>query len=199
MPLALAISTWPMNPSPSRSSTIPRRPVRLLRPVPPQRGPIRPPHRQAEPTVSALVRRATPDDVPEHARMRAALWPDEDHDELASELPSMLADPNQVAFVAERDDAGRRLCGFAEAAIRPYANSNDEAPCAFLEGWWVDEDVRRTGVGRALVAAVEDWARAQGFTELGSDALLDNSTSHAAHRALGFEERERVIYFRKFL
>jgi aminoglycoside 6'-N-acetyltransferase I len=129
--------------------------------------------------------------------MRAALWPDEDPDELASELDAFLADPAQVAFVAERADG--RLCGFTEASVRRYANSNDESPCAFLEAWWVDEDVRRSGVGRALVAAVEDWARAHGFTELGSDSLLDNTQSHQAHRALGFEERERVVYFRKWL
>jgi aminoglycoside 6'-N-acetyltransferase I len=129
--------------------------------------------------------------------MRAALWPDEDPDELAAELETLLADPTLAAFVAERDDG--RLCGFAEASVRRYANSNDESPCAFLEGLWVDEDVRGAGVSRALVGAVEDWARAHGFTELGSDALLDNTLSHAVHRALGFEERERVVYFRKWL
>jgi aminoglycoside 6'-N-acetyltransferase I len=129
--------------------------------------------------------------------MRAALWPDEDPLQMEAELPRMRADPDQVAFVAQRDDG--LLCGFAEAAVRAYANGVDESPCAFLEGWWVDEDVRRTGVGRALVAAVEDWARARGFTELGSDALLDNLVSHQAHRALGFEERERVVCFRKRL
>jgi aminoglycoside 6'-N-acetyltransferase I len=143
------------------------------------------------------IRRAEQSDNREHARMRAALWPDEDPEELASELPDFLADPTQVAFVAERQEGG--LCGFAEASVRRYANSNDESPCAFLEGWWVDEDVRRSGVGRALVAAVEDWARGRGFTELGSDALVDNTLGHQAHRALGFEERETVIYFRKLL
>ena len=143
------------------------------------------------------IRRAQIDDRSEYARMRAALWPEEDPAELAADLDEMLADPTQVAFVAERE--GRGLRGFAEASVRRFANSNDESPCAFLEGWWVDEDARRSGVGRALVAAVEDWARAQGFTELGSDALLDNTLSHQAHHALGFEERERVIYFRKWL
>jgi aminoglycoside 6'-N-acetyltransferase I len=143
------------------------------------------------------VRRAEAGDRAEHARMRAALWPDEDPAELYADLEDLLADPTQVAFVGERDDGG--LCGFAEASVRRYANSNDESPCAFLEGWWVDEDTRRAGVGRALLAAVEDWARDQGFTELGSDALLDNTLSHQVHRALGFEERERVIYFRKWL
>jgi aminoglycoside 6'-N-acetyltransferase I len=127
--------------------------------------------------------------------MRAALWPDADPAELADELDAFLADPDQVAFVAERDDG--RLCGFAEASVRPFANGVDESPCAFLEGWWVDEEMRRSGVGRALVVAVENWARARGLTELGSDALLDNTPGHQAHRALGFEERERVVYFRK--
>ena len=131
--------------------------------------------------------------------MRAALWPDEDEHDLARDTQPFLADPTQIAFVAERDDAPGQLCGFAEASVRPYANSNDEAPCAFLEGWWVDADVRRGGVGRALVAAVEDWARGQGFRELGSDALLDNVDSHRAHAAVGFDEIERVVYFRKDL
>jgi len=83
--------------------------------------------------------------------------------------------------------------------VRPFANGVDEQPCAFVEGWWVDEDVRRTGVGRALIEAVEGWARQRGFRELGSDALLDNTLSHTAHLALGFEERERTVNFRKFL
>jgi aminoglycoside 6'-N-acetyltransferase I len=143
------------------------------------------------------VRRAELTDRAEHARMRALLWPDEDPDALASDLDELLADPTQVGLVAEREHGN--LCGFAEASIRRYANSNDESPCAFLEGWWVDPDVRRQGVGRALLEAVEAWARARGFTELGSDALLDNTLSHQVHRALGFEERERVIYFRKWL
>lgn len=131
--------------------------------------------------------------------MRAALWPDADPVELAAELDELLASSDQVAFVAERADDDSRLCGFAEASVRPFANGVDEAPCAFLEGWWVDAEARRKGVGRALVAAVEAWARSRGFAELGSDALLDNILGQRAHRALGFEERERVVYFRKRL
>ena len=129
--------------------------------------------------------------------MRVALWPDADPDDLADEFDGLLADPDQVVFVAERQDGS--LCGMVEAGIRPFANPVDEQPCAFVEGWWVDVDLRRTGVGGALIAAVEDWARARGFHELGSDALLDNLVSQAAHLALGFEERERTVAFRKWL
>jgi aminoglycoside 6'-N-acetyltransferase I len=54
-------------------------------------------------------------------------------------------------------------------------------------------------VGRALVAAVERWARQRGLREFASDALLDNHTSHVAHARLGFEEVERIVCFRKSL
>jgi aminoglycoside 6'-N-acetyltransferase I len=143
------------------------------------------------------IRQLEAGDRSEHVRMRAALWPDEDVEDLAREFDRMVTDAEQVVFVAERPGPG--LCGMVEAGIRPFANGVDEQPCAFVEGWWVDADVRRTGVGRALIAAVEDWARQRGFQELGSDALLDNVLSHTAHRALGFEERERTVNFRKFL
>jgi aminoglycoside 6'-N-acetyltransferase I len=129
--------------------------------------------------------------------MRRALWPDADVPELARESEAMLADPNQVVFVAPRAHGG--LYGFVEAGVRAFANGVDEAPCAFVEGWWVDADARRGGIGRALIAAVENWARERGFTELGSDAELNNTISHRAHQALGFQERERVVYFRKLL
>ena len=60
-------------------------------------------------------------------------------------------------------------------------------------------DIRRSGHGRALLKAAEDWARAQGYTEMGSDALLWNEVSHAAHKASGYEEVDRVVTFRKSL
>jgi aminoglycoside 6'-N-acetyltransferase I len=143
------------------------------------------------------VRSLEPGDRSEHVRMRAALWPDEDADDLAAEFDNLLSRPDQIVFVAERTTGG--LCGMVEAGVRPFANGVDEQPCAFVEGWWVDPDVRRSGVGRALIAAVEDWARKRGFHELGSDALLDNILSYRAHLSLGFEERERTVNFRKYL
>jgi aminoglycoside 6'-N-acetyltransferase I len=129
--------------------------------------------------------------------MRHALWPDADVDEMASESEAMLSDSEQVVFVVTRANGG--LCAMVEAGVRPFANGVDESPCAFVEGWWVDEDMRRTGIGRTLINAVEEWARGRGFHELGSDADLHNSVSHRAHEALGFEERERVVCYRKLL
>ena len=55
----------------------------------------------------------------------------------------------------------------------------------------------RKGVGRALIEAAEAWGRGQGCSEFGSDAAIDNETSIAAHRALGFAEVSRAVCFRK--
>jgi aminoglycoside 6'-N-acetyltransferase I len=145
----------------------------------------------------AHVRAVNTADRAEYVRMRSALWPDADVAELDAEVEHIIVDPDQPVFVVERDGGG--LCGMVEARVRAFANGVDEAPCAFVEGWWVDEDMRRTGIGRDLIAQVEDWARSRGFHELGSDAELNNTVSHRAHAALGFEERERVVCYRKLL
>jgi aminoglycoside 6'-N-acetyltransferase I len=63
----------------------------------------------------------------------------------------------------------------------------------------VDATERRQGVGRALIQAAEDWARSRGYTEMASDALIDNEVSHASHHALGYKEVERLVMFRKSL
>src|SRR6185437_2230608 len=82
---------------------------------------------------------------------------------------------------------------------RAWADGCSSAPVPYVEGWYVREDLRRTGVGRALIAAVERWARSAGFTEIGSDAQLDNTVSLRAHRRLGFRPTERLQFFCKSL
>lgn len=129
--------------------------------------------------------------------MRRALWPDCSDPEHRADMAIQLADPDCVQFLAH---AGPRAVGFAEAAVRHDAvNGTSGSPVAFLEGLYVVPEARLKGVARALVRRVIDWALAGGFVELASDALLENTASHAMHRALGFEEMERVVCFRRRL
>jgi aminoglycoside 6'-N-acetyltransferase I len=104
---------------------------------------------------------------------------------------------DSVVIVADFGDG--KLGGFAEVGTRSAAGGCLTTPVAYLEGWWVDPQFRRRGVGAALIAAAETWAKAQGHSELASDALLDNVVSQAAHVRLGFIEVERVVLFRKAL
>jgi len=90
--------------------------------------------------------------------------------------------------------------GFVEVSKRnDYVNGTAGSPVGFLEGLYVAPSHRRQGVGRALVCAASSWAAAEGYSELASDALVGNVNAHAAHRALGFVETERVVYFCKRL
>jgi len=91
------------------------------------------------------------------------------------------------------------VLGFVELPVRPYAEGCESSQVAYLEGWYVDQSVRKRGVRRALVSAAETWAREHGYTEFGSDADPDNSTSVAAHRALGFEDAGTIRCFKKKL
>jgi aminoglycoside 6'-N-acetyltransferase I len=104
---------------------------------------------------------------------------------------------DETVFVWERPEGG--LGGFISFSLRPWAEGCESTPVPYVEGWWVAPDLRRTGVGRTLVAEVERWCLDNGYVELGSDVEVDNVVSLDAHRALGFEATERVQFFRKRL
>lgn len=143
------------------------------------------------------VRPARASDAADWERMRQALWPSapgEHAGEIAAYFAGDRRNPAQVLVAF--DPTGGAI-GFAEVSIRPYAEGCYSGRVAYLEGWYVDEAARRRGVGAALVAAVEEWGRAEGCTELASDTAIDNAVSTNAHRALGFDEVERSIAFRK--
>jgi aminoglycoside 6'-N-acetyltransferase I len=148
----------------------------------------------------ARVRPAEPGDADRWLGLRQALWPDatdrEHQDEIARFFAGRSREPLAVLLA---EDGNGRVVGFAELSIRTYAEGCDTDRVAYLEGWYVDPEARGQAVGRALVAAAEEWGRTQGCTEFASDAEADNEVSAAAHRALGFEEVGRVRCFRKDL
>ena len=129
---------------------------------------------------------------------RPLLWPDDLECDHRADAHRALTNPDAVTFLA-RDEAGQSI-GFAEASIRrDYVNGCATSPVGFLEAIYVDEPARGRGVARALVTAVEEWARSRGCSELASDAYLASEHAHRMHEALGFQETERVVYFRKVL
>ena len=82
-----------------------------------------------------------------------------------------------VLVVAEDDDA--RLAGFAE--LDPSAG--------IVRACYVDPDYERQGVGRALMRAVEDEARARGRSALLLDASLN---AIAFYESLGWKVETRA-------
>jgi len=123
--------------------------------------------------------------------LRSNLWPDS-ADAHRAELDYLFTDPDYCAFMAW--DSARPV-GFAEALIRAYVPGGATPDTAFLEGLWVAPDCRRQGIATALLRAAEGWAASHGCGEIGSDALLDNTISHAWHHRMGFAEVERTISY----
>lgn len=144
-----------------------------------------------------VIREIAESDRFEWVRLREALWPGSlsDHD---AETRTHFETPRQapVIFVAEADG---RLVGFLELDYRKYAPGCRSSPVPFIEGWYVEPAQRGRGIGRALVEAAETHARATGHHEIASDVELENADGLAAHLAVGYEEVERVVCFRRAL
>lgn len=129
--------------------------------------------------------------------MRSILWPD--HQGHSKDTNSYFEGNSKQVITLVAENQRNQLVGFAEVGSRDYAEGCTSSPVAYLEGWYVDEKVRRSGIGLELVQAAEKWAREQGFSELASDCRLDNPISAQAHESCGFSETDRMICFKKQL
>lgn len=152
-----------------------------------------------QPFAAATIETCSTKSLTDWATLRAEFWPDGTAAEHQHFCSAALSDPGRFATFLARSYDGSPV-GFAEATLRSdYVNGCSTSPVAFLEGLYVQEKARRLGIARELVAAIERWAVERGCSELASDALLENARSHDAHRGMGFEETERVVYFLKML
>ena len=144
------------------------------------------------------IRHAAHNDQSEWLRMRSTLWPHASAEEHRAEMAEQLADEKLFAvLVADRGNG--QLAGFLEASLRRYADGCDTSPVGYIEGRYVDGDLRRQSVGGQLVKAAEQWARDRGCREMASDCDINNDVSFRSHLAIGYAEVERLIHFRKSL
>jgi aminoglycoside 6'-N-acetyltransferase I len=143
------------------------------------------------------IRPVQPTDHAEWLRMRLNLWGGaaEEH---TQDIDAYFATPRGgITFVVERTGGG--LCGFIEVSLRNVAEGCITSPVAYIEGWYVDEGLRRRKLGTSLVQAAEAWARRHGLKEIASDTQIANTVSIHAHTRLGYEEVDRIVCFRKRL
>ncbi len=84
----------------------------------------------------------------------------------------------------------RRVKGVEVGRAYLYILNNDlhEEPFGFMEDVFVDETLRGSGIGRALVEAVIKEARARGCYKLVATSRAERPRVHALYVALGFKD-----------
>ncbi len=142
------------------------------------------------------IRRITHEDKSEWFRMRKGIWPDAPDEYMIFDMDDILASDDDAVFMAFADD---RPVGMIEARLREYGEGCETSPVGYLEGWFVDEDMRGKNIAGDLMRVAEDWARSKGCTEMASDTWLDNVASIRAHHKFGYDEAERLVHFIKKL
>ncbi|MEW7993700.1 MAG: GNAT family N-acetyltransferase [gamma proteobacterium symbiont of Clathrolucina costata] len=144
------------------------------------------------------IREIKKSDLKQWSKMRTSLWPNTQDNHL-SEINEYFSgesiDIDQV-YVAVFD---QQAVGFIELNLRNFAEGSRHPLVPYVEAWYVEPEHRGMGYGKALMRQAEEWALAQGCTELASDTEITNHQSIAMHRYLGFEETERIVCFLKKL
>ncbi len=125
------------------------------------------------------------------------MWTENDPDELREAFRELISNGDAACFLKCIDN---RPIAFAQCQLRhDYVEGTDSSPVGYLEGIFVTEGYRRKGYAAELLAACEKWARAKGCAEFASDCELGNAESLRFHRAVSFEETNRIICFKKEL
>ena len=137
-------------------------------------------------------RSAKPSDAGEITGLSAQLGYAVEPDSVLARLERVLADPDHFVGVAT-GEAGQ-LAGWVHAEQRESVLGGSRAEIIALV---VDGSARRRGIGRALVAKAESWARERG---LGTIAVRSNVVREGAHpfySSQGYDRRkEQSVYIK---
>jgi GNAT superfamily N-acetyltransferase len=101
-----------------------------------------------------------------------------------------------AALIAEEDG-----CAVGWAVVLPEENDvyvvAEERRYAYISELYVDEGARGAGIGRALVAACEAWARDKAFALIKIGVLPGNARAEKIYRLLGYDTY--ALSLRKYL
>jgi len=141
-----------------------------------------------------IIREATPADAAAIASLSRELGYPGSAVSVAGRLAVLAADPAQCVRVAE--DAAGAVIGWAHAAGQMVLESG---PRCELLGLVVTAAARRSGTGRALVLAIEEWAVERGLPVVSLRCNEIRTEAHAFYARLGYEHAKTQRAFRKRL
>lgn len=139
------------------------------------------------------IRPARPADASTVAVLASELGVPTDADEAARRLAKIAADGDQIALVTEIDG---EVVGWAHVV---ESTSLQSGTLVEIRGLVVAKSARRTGVGRALVAAGESWAAERGHEVIRVRTDVRRDAARAFYLGVGYEERKRQLLLTKRL
>lgn len=144
-----------------------------------------------------MVRKAAVSDSTTLAKLAIQMLSNHTVSELDADFAEIVNSNDAVCFIKYIDDFP---VGFAQCQLRhDYVEGTHSSPVGYLEGIFIVSEYRHKGYAKELLRECELWAKEKGCSEFASDCELDNSNSFNFHMAMGFEETNRVICFRKEL
>jgi N-acetylglutamate synthase-like GNAT family acetyltransferase len=109
-------------------------------------------------------------------------------------MRALPQDGSHAVFIAE--DGGGRVVGWAHVYALHFVGSELRAEVA---GLVVDESCRRGGVGIALMARVEEWAREKSLPAVTLRSNVIREPAHKFYEKLGYTRIKTQHAFRKVL
>lgn len=141
------------------------------------------------------IKKACENDCSSLAGLAVMMWNNHTADEPEQEFSELIKSDNAACFIKFCDG---KAVGFAQCQLRnDYVEGTSSFPVGYLEGVFILREFRRRGFASELVKTCEQWAKEKGCAEFASDCELENSDSFMFHKALGFEEANRIICFKK--
>jgi len=143
---------------------------------------------------AGTIRRATPEDAAAVAELSRQLGYPVPTATVAARLARLVGRDDQVVLAAV-DEAGQ-VSGWIHAAEQDLVEA--ERRCEIL-GLVVDQRLRRSGIGRRLVAEVEAWAAGRGLLEMSVRSNLARVESHPFYEGQGYRRVKTQQVYRKRL
>ncbi len=103
----------------------------------------------------------------------------------ASFLRDRFSARDSHIFVAPHRDSCERLAGFVQ--LYPSFSSVRLGRVYILNDLFVDPEVRRGGMGRALMEAAHRFARAQGAVRVSLETATSNAMAQRLYESLGYQ------------
>jgi GNAT superfamily N-acetyltransferase len=135
---------------------------------------------EAYPTGAPRVRNATRDDAVAMARLLGELGYPADAGTMPARLTAVESGGGCTFLVVAAED---RVVGLASVAR--LAALHVDAPVCYITALVTAPDARGQGVGRLLVSAAEQWARAQGCIRLSVTSAEHRADAHAFYPRCG--------------